>query len=230
MATVDKDAPSQALERPASLKDAAYRQIKALLVSGQLEGDKLYSAQFFADMLGVSRTPVREALLQLANEGFFICHDVKGFKVRDFSPKEIQDLFESRAVIESYLMKRLAEKLSADDLRQMEDNVRSMRGCAAKGDAHGFLEADKEFHMVPVRSLGNHHLASIMDNLRVQMSVLTLKALAQRRTFAGILREHAAILTALRRKDKKRAVQAMRHHLATTERHLLGEQAAKIEE
>jgi DNA-binding GntR family transcriptional regulator len=219
-------AANQPLPRPASLKDAAYRQIKALLIAGRLERDKLYSAQFFAAMLGVSRTPVREALLQLANEGFLVCFDVKGFRVRDFSPKEIHDLFESRSVIETYLTKRLADNPSADDLRHMEESLRLMRACAARSDPHGFLEADKEFHLVPVRRLGNQHLASIMDNLRVHMSVLTLKALAHRGTFAGILREHTAILRALRRKDKKRAVQAMRHHLATTEQHLL-EQTVK---
>src|SRR5262249_13321983 len=151
--------------------------------------------------LGVSRTPVREALLQLASEGFLVCFDVKGFKIRDFSAKEIHDLFESRAVIETYLIKRLADCVSAEDLRHMEESLSSMRTCAAKSAPHSFLEADREFHMVAVRSLGNQHLASIMDNLRVQMSVLTLKALAQRGTFAGILREHAAILGALRRKD-----------------------------
>src|SRR5947209_6045260 len=75
-------APPGAIDRPLSLKDSAYRAIKDQLVSGKLEHDKIYSAQHFAGMLGVSRTPAREALLQLASEGFLVCLDARGFKIK----------------------------------------------------------------------------------------------------------------------------------------------------
>src|SRR5262249_55457354 len=81
----------QPIERSASLKDAAYTQIKNLLLGGQLAPDRLYSAQYFAEMLGVSRTPIREALLQLTGEGFLVCHDVRGFQIKEFTDKEIRD-------------------------------------------------------------------------------------------------------------------------------------------
>src|SRR6516165_9949921 len=89
--------------RRGSLKDLAYQEIKELLVSGQLKPDRLYSAQHFAQLLGVSRTPVREALLRLANEGFLVCREVKGFQIKEFSRKEVQDVLETRAVIETHV-------------------------------------------------------------------------------------------------------------------------------
>jgi DNA-binding GntR family transcriptional regulator len=84
---------TQPIARHGSLKDAAYRQIKELLLSGRLEHGRLYSAQYFAEMLGVSRTPVREALLQLTSEGSLVCLDVRGFKIREFTDKEVRDVF-----------------------------------------------------------------------------------------------------------------------------------------
>ncbi|MBY0525405.1 MAG: GntR family transcriptional regulator [Gemmataceae bacterium] len=208
------------IERRASLKDAAYRQIKDLLVSGGLQQGRLYSAPYFAEMLGVSRTPVREALLQLTSEGFLVCLDVRGFKVKEFSSKEIRDVFETREVIECYVIGRLVEEVQPEDLRQMQDSLRTMTACAAKGDAVGFVEADKEFHMVPVRRCGNLHLGAIMDNIRSHMSVLCPRALLHEGRYQEVLREHAAILGALRHKDRKRAVQAVRHHLTATEGYL----------
>lgn len=219
-------AANQPLERPASLKDAAYRQIKGLLISGQLERERLYSAQHFADSLGVSRTPVREALLQLTSEGFLVCLDVRGFKIKDFSAKEIRDVFETRQVIESYVVKRLVAELTAADLHGMEQNFQVMKACAAQGDAHGFLENDKEFHMLPVRRSGNLHLLAIMDTIRNQMSIFGLTALSHPGRFQEVLREHDAILAALRQRDKKKAVQAMSQHLTTTEGRILERAAA----
>lgn len=223
------DTAPRPLGRPASLKDAAYGQIKNLLITGQLEHDKLYSAQFFADMLGVSRTPVREALLQLTNEGFLVCFDVRGFKIKEFSPKDVADVFETRQIIETYLIRRLADTLPADDLRHMEQTLKVMRDCAARGDSLGFLDADKEFHMIPLRRSGNLHLLSIMEHVRGYMSILSLRALGRPGRSQQVLREHAAIIKALRARDPKQAVRAMRHHLAKTAEHWLTPREAAAE-
>ena len=88
------------IDRPTSLKDSAYRAIKDQLVSGQLEPDKIYSAQHFAAMLGVSRTPIREAMLQLAGEegSAGLPGGAPGFKIKRFSEREIlRDVFEDPA-------------------------------------------------------------------------------------------------------------------------------------
>jgi len=211
----------QPLERPASLKDAAYRQIKELLLSGRLAHDHLYSAQYFAEMLGVSRTPVREALLQLTSEGSLVCLDVRGFKIREFSAKEVRDVFETRLVIETHVFKQLVDGQSADDIRDMERSLKAMTDCAAQSDSLGFLEADKAFHLVPLRRAGNLHIQAIMAQIRDHIAILGLQALRHEGRYQEILREHAAILKALRRRDKTKVIRAVRHHLATTAGHLL---------
>lgn len=221
MTTANRTATvSPPLERRSSLKDAAYRQIKSLLLSGQLAAGRLYSAQYFGDMLGVSRTPAREALLQLAAEGFLICRDVRGFQVKEFTAKEIRDVFETRAVVETHVIRGLADELSAEDLRALDQSLKQMVACAAGADAVGFLEADKEFHMVPVRRAGNLHLLAIMESIRDHISLFGLRTLAHAGRYEEVLREHAAILAALRHKDRKKAVQTLSDHLATTQGYL----------
>jgi DNA-binding GntR family transcriptional regulator len=209
------------IERPVSLKDAAYREIKNQLVSGRLEHDTFYSAQHFAAMLGVSRTPVREALLQLASEGFLDCLEARGFKIRRFSEREIYDVFETRQIIETFVVRHLLGKLTDDDLRELKRNLRELAAHAEKGNAHGFLETDKEFHMALVRRTGNQMLVSIMETIRNHIALFGLEALSHRGRFQEVIREHRAILNALGRKDRGRALQAVRHHLAATQDCLL---------
>jgi DNA-binding GntR family transcriptional regulator len=215
------------IERHGSLKDAAYRQIKELLLSGRLDHGRLYSAQYFAEMLGVSRTPVREALLQLTGEGSLVCLDVRGFKVREFTDKEVRDVFETRQVIEAHVFGQLVDNQCADDIRDLERSLKAMAGCAARKDSLGFLEADKEFHLVPLRRAGNLHLQAIMAQIRDHIAILGSQALRYEGRYRDILREHSAIIQALRTRDRTKTVRAVRHHLAVTASHILeGAQAA----
>lgn len=212
------------LERPTNLKDSAYREIKDQLVSGKLEPSRIYSAQHFASLLGVSRTPAREALLQLTSEGFLDCLEVRGFRIRQFSEREIRDVFETRQIIEAFVVKQLVGRLEPGEFTALKKNLRRLREHAARNDVHGFLETDKEFHLTLVRRTGNQMLVGIMENIRNHIAIFGLKALAHQGRFQEVIREHQAILSALHRKDRKRALQAVHRHLAATETCLLGKE------
>lgn len=207
--------------RRGNLKDLAYQEIKGLLVSGKLTCDRLYSAQHFAQLLGISRTPVREALLRLVNEGFLVCREVKGFKIKQFSPKEIQDVLETREVIETHVVARLVGRLTAPELTHLKWCYEEMKMHAAAGDATRFIDADQEFHMSLIRRCGNHHLLAIMENIRSQIALFGLTILGHPGNLAGSLaetiEEHSEILEALGGTDKQQAVDAMRRHLVATE-------------
>jgi DNA-binding GntR family transcriptional regulator len=213
--------PNQ-LQRPGSLKDLAYREIKRQLVSGRLQHDRIYSALHFGEQLGISRTPAREALLQLAHEGFLICLDVRGFKIKEFSEKEIRDVFETRQVIEAYAVDRAAGELSAQDRKHVQECLREMAARTAEENIVSFLEADKEFHLALVRCTNNVHLISIMEKMRDYLSIFGVKVLAQSGRSQEVLREHQRIVTALNRGDRGKAVAAIRDHLTITEKYLLG--------
>ncbi len=213
--------PVAPIERPESLKELAYRRIRDRLVSGQLSSDEVYSAIGFAEGLGVSRTPVREALLQLAAEGFLDVIDGRGFRVRDYSEKEIRDLFETRRLIEAYAVERAADGLSAAELAALDRNQRTLAERGRKSDPVSFLETDREFHMSLVRRNGNDLLVSIMDRIRNHIAIFGLRALSREGRTEQVVAEHGRILKALRRRDRAEAVRALRDHLAATETHVL---------
>ena len=209
------------IERPETLQSLAYEQIKGLLVSGELKQDTIYPANQFAEMLGVSRTPVREALLQLAAEGLLISVQGRGFKIREFSEKEIKDFFETRLMIETYIIERLAESIGPEDISALEESLKQMIRSARKKDRYGFLEADKAFHMNLVHRYKNRLLESIMENIRNLISILGRKALTISGRTEEVIEEHQRIIEGLRKNDAREVAEAMRHHLSTTENHII---------
>ena len=204
-----------------SLKDVLYHRIKALLLGGQLVQGQIYSAQHFADLFGSSRTPAREALLRLTGENFLVCLDVRGFKVREFTTQEIQNVFEMRRMVEAHVMRRLVEAGASEDIRQLDAALKTMRASAAKNDLLAFLEADREFHMVAVRRTDNKFLAATIDQIRNYITLCAQRALEKEGRFDEVLTEHAAVLAAVRKRDESRAVEAMMKHLANSEASLM---------
>jgi DNA-binding GntR family transcriptional regulator len=209
------------LEQPDTLQNQAYERIKTLLISGQLEFDEVYSANHFAEILGVSRTPIREALLQLTAEGFFVSLRGRGFKIKEFSEKEIQDFFETRKMIEAYVIERLVDEVSEEDLKPLDDSLEQMINGHKKLGSYKFLEADKSFHMNLIRRYENSLLESIMGNIRDFISILGQKALAGPGRAQEVIKEHQDILAALHQRDKMEAVRALKYHLDATEKSLL---------
>ena len=209
------------LEQPGTLQNLAYERIKTLLINGQLEFDEVYSANHFAEILGVSRTPIREALLQLTSEGFFVSLRGRGFKIKEFSEKEIQDFFEARKMIEAYVIEQLVDEVSAEDLKPLDDSLAQMINGHKKTETYSFLEADKSFHMNLIRRYENSLLESIMGNIRDFISILGPKALASPGRVQEVIREHQHILEALHQNDRVKAIQAIQYHLDATEKSLL---------
>ena len=211
------------LRRPHGLKEQAYDQVRSLILRGKLALDTVYSAAQFADMLGVSRTPVREALLQLVTEGYLSVIKQEGYTLRRFTEKEIRELFETRRLIETYVAEQVTGKLTETDVRQLRSTLKSMAALAGEGDTAGFLETDRAFHMTLLARLDNRLLASIMENIRGQVSLFAMQAVASHKgRTAEILREHGEILETLRGKDPRKAVRAVVDHLETTRQHVLG--------
>lgn len=207
------------IERPSTLMALVYKKIKALLVNGRLKPGEIYSAQYFSEILSVSRTPIREALLRLVTEGYLNSVQQRGFRIREFSEKEVKDFFETRKIIETYVVEHLIEKLTEQDCKELEDCLTVVSAEANKGDEYAFLEADKEFHINLVRRQGNFLLKLIMENIRNFLALLGQKALSfeDERKTEDIISEHKIILQALRQKDRKKAVGAVIQHLKFTE-------------
>jgi DNA-binding GntR family transcriptional regulator len=209
------------IERPETLLSLAYERLKGLLVSGELKQDIIYSAQQFAEILGVSRTPVREALLQLTAEGLLFSVQGRGFRIKEFTAKEIGDFFETRLMIETYVIGRLAENIGPKDIKGLNESLGQMIQSAERKDSYGFLEADKAFHMNLIHRYENRLLVSIMEKIRNLISILGRKALSASGRTEEVIEEHRRILNGLTRGDAVEAAAAMRDHLSNTEKYIV---------
>ena len=212
------------IERPGTLQALSYKKIKGLMIAGELEFDTIYSANQFAEILGVSRTPVREALLQLCAEGLLASIQGRGFKIKKFSENRIKDFFETRQMIESYIIEQLVGATDELDPKELEHIMNQMRKNADKGDIYGFLEADKAFHMHLICRYGNKLLVSIMENIRDLIAIFGRKALASPGRIHEVIKEHQAIIQALKQKNKKKAAESIKYHLEMTQKSLVENQ------
>lgn len=212
------------IERPGTLQALAYDKIKGLMIVGELDFDAIYSANQFAEILGVSRTPVREALLQLCAEGLLTSKQGRGFKIKKFSKNRIEEFFETRQIIESYIIAQLVGSTVELDLSELDEIMNQMKHYADESDIYGFLETDKAFHMNLIHRYGNQLLVSIMENIRDLIAIFGRKALASPGRIHEVIEEHQKIIQALKQKNKKKAAESIKYHLAATEKSLVENQ------
>lgn len=206
-----------------NLRDQALAVLKLRLVSGDLAPGQIYSAASLAAELGVSNSPVREAMLTLVNQGLMETVRNRGFRVIPLSEKERQNVYDLRILIEIPSMARLASMKDKVAARSAEfaKIASDMVSCARAGDVVGYLEFDRQFHIGLLGLLENDHLVSIVANLRDQTRQYGLKALSERGILVKSAEEHQPILDALLSGDKKLTSKLMTDHLS----HLLGDWA-----
>ncbi|MFJ3710471.1 GntR family transcriptional regulator [Streptomyces sp. NPDC090053] len=204
--------PIAPLKQPPAA-ERVYAHVKQAVLDRHYEGGTLLTEGELAEAVGVSRTPVREALLKLEVEGLIKLYPKKGALVLAVSAQEIHDVVETRLLVEEFaarkavpaaprLIERLAELL-AEQTAQVES-----------GDLAGAARTDRCFHAEIVRSAGNEILSRLYDQLRdrqLRMGVAVLHAHPDRT--ATTLAEHGEILEALRGGDADGAVAVVRRHV-----------------
>jgi len=193
--------------REPSASERAYRHVKQRVLDGRLPGGELISEGEIAEALDMSRTPVRAAFTQLESEGLLKLYPKKGALVVPVSAQELEDVIETRWVLERYAIEQaipgdgaLAARLAKSAERQ------------AKLKGSEFIEADRAFHRALVESTGNALLLGLYDSLRDRQRRMARPTLRDadraRRTSA----EHREIADAIAAKDRERALAALRAH------------------
>ncbi|MEU8431807.1 GntR family transcriptional regulator [Streptomyces sp. NPDC029216] len=208
--------PSAATQAPTAA-DRVYRHVKQGVLDRRYEGGLLLTEGELAVAVGVSRTPVREALLRLETEGLLKLYPKKGALVLPVSAQEIADVVETRLLVEEFTVRKAVPAPPAL-LERLTGLLEELRRYAARGDLAAMMAADRCFHAEIVRHAGNQILSRLYDQLRdrqLRMGVALLHAHPERveRTLA----EHTEILDALRAGDREAAAAAVRGHIGRVE-------------
>lgn len=202
------------LERT-SLRDQARRVLRSSIVTGELEPGRLYSVGEFAARLGVSPTPVRDALGDLANDGLIEIVRNRGFVVPILTEHDLDEIFQLRMVLEIAAIEKVGALPPAgvDRCRELVDQCAES---ARVGDLVGYLETDREFHLVLLSLCDNQRLLRIVDRLRDQTRLYALPELAAAGKLVESAAEHKRLLDALEAQDTLLAARILHRHLVHT--------------
>ncbi|MFD3480065.1 GntR family transcriptional regulator [Streptomyces sp. NPDC058695] len=201
-----------AVKRPPAA-DRVYHHVKRSVLERRYEGGTLLTEGELAEAVGVSRTPVREALLKLEVEGLIKLYPKKGALVLAVSAQEIADVVETRLLVEEHSVRKVVPA-PASLIARLEELLSLQQTQAAAGEFTDAAGTDRCFHAEIVRSGGNAILSRLYDQLRdrqLRMGVAVMHSHPDR--IAKTLTEHEEILDALRAGDAEAAVTVVRRHV-----------------
>lgn len=196
-----------------TMVETAYGELKRKILGAELAPGAQFLEEELAVMLGMSRTPVREAAVRLEQEGFVEIVPRRGFRVTRLSKRAVREINEVLECLEIQAAERLAGRLvPADELRLLEAAVARMDAALESEDAQAWAQADYEFHSLLIELCGNQHLADVARNYldkahRFRLLTLPLRA---RPVYSNV--NHAAVVEAVRRNDPQTAQDIHRAH------------------
>ena len=202
-----------------SLESEVHRRLRDLIVAGELAPGGLYSMNELAAQLGVSRTPVAQAVARLVDEGMVKVEHRRGLRVLETSGHDLVEIYQIRLLLEPQATSRATALMRRADHRRLERALRELRDVA---DAHGpanlreFLRRDAGFHHVILEAAGNRRLTEYIDTLRDLQMIRDLSTVDRTRPATAVVADHERIYERIRGGDADGAQRAMHSHLATT--------------
>ena len=191
-------AASEALVEPRTLRDQVVALLRKRLVLGEMKAGELYSATTISQELGVSSSPVREALLQLVDQGMLEPVRNRGFRVTPMTDQDRKEIHHLRSLIEVPTMQDLAQHPRIVE-RQHEFRAiaHEIVAAAERADYVGYIEADRRFHLGLLEFAGNERLVDTIESLRAQTRQGRLTEMHASGHLRRTAEEHFAILEAL---------------------------------
>lgn len=196
-----------------SLRERVAESLRAALVSGRMVPGTTYSIPALAEQFGVSATPVREAMLDLVNEGIMSAVPNKGFRVVELSDAELDQITELRRLLEVPTVGDLAGAIDRAAVRRLRSLADAVSDAARRGDVVAYVEADRELHLALLAEAGNPRLVEMVGRLRDQSRLYGLEQLAADGVLVDSAAEHIRLIDALESGDRRAAERVMAHHL-----------------
>lgn len=209
------------------LRDVVFNTLREAILRGDLvPGERLMELQLAAK-LGVSRTPIREAIRMLEQEGLAITIPRKGAIVAGMTEKDMQDVLEIREALEELSVQVACDKITDEEIAELQNNMKNFEHSLKSGDLKKMAHADVEFHDVIYRATDNPKLINMLNNLREQMYRYRVEYLKNPQNHEQLLHEHEAIYKGIVEKDKSAVTEMIRKHISNqvaVVKHMIREQ------
>lgn len=206
--------------------DRVFTTLRESIVTGELVAGSQHSIYRLADQLDVSRTPVREAVLRLADLGLVTIERNRGVRIHGVTPADVRAVFELRALIEVPAAAYAAAHASAAQLAALATTLDLMRDTAGSGDEPGFTGHDRDLHAAIGAVLGNPRVTDEVSRLRDSIQARGVSTIGRSRPIVEVAEEHAPIVAAIVTGDPDDAAGRMMDHLEHTATLLMHQVAA----
>lgn len=199
------------------LRDVVFKTLREAILKGDLApGERLMEIKL-ANQLGVSRTPIREAIRKLELEGLVVMVPRKGAEVAKITEKDLRDVLEVRASLEELAISLACERISDEKIKELKAALEEFRTVIGGKDVTKIAQMDVAFHDVIFEATNNARLVQMVNNLREQMYRYRLEYLKDFSTHERLDEEHMQIFEAVSERDSERAKELIRKHIYNQE-------------
>lgn len=203
------------------LRDVVFKTLREAIIQGDLKpGERLMEIQL-AQKLGVSRTPVREAIRKLELEGLVIMTARRGAEVAPITEKDLRDVLEVRKALEGLAAELVCDKIEDQDLQELKNILEAFKESVEKDNLTDIARLDVEFHELIYRATGNKRLVQMLNNLREHIYRYRLEYIRDVKQRNILVEEHMEIVNAITRHDKTAAKRIMKVHIERQENYII---------
>ena len=195
------------------LRDVVFNTLRQAILKGELKpGERLMEIQL-ANKLGVSRTPIREAIRKLELEGLVIVIPRRGAEVADITEKSLRDVLEVRKALEELAVELACERITQEGIDNLLKAAEEFKHVLKTGDVTAIAEADVHFHDVIYFSTDNDRLIGLLSKLREQMYRYRVEYLKNESVYPVLIKEHQEIIDHIRNNEKEQAIAITCRHI-----------------
>ena len=199
------------------LRDVVFHTLREAILKGELKpGERLMELQL-ASRLGVSRTPIREAIRMLELEGLAVTMPRKGAEVAKMTEKDMEDVLKIRKALDELAVGLACDNMTEEELKQLYVALKNFEESIRSGDVKQIAQADVELHDSIYQAADNPKLVTMLNNLREQMYRYRVEYLKNESIYPRLIEEHQGIYDGLKRKDKEAVVEIVSHHVENQE-------------
>lgn len=205
-----------------SLSDQAYKIIKEEILSGNLRDNDILPEERLASSLGISRTPLRNALLRLSSEGLIIQRKGEPARVASFTQENSLEYMEIRLLLEVFNIEKIITKINEQFLSELQDNLLEQKLAISQGTYNDFIEKDRDFHLLLASLSGNKELERMIHRINTGVNrafIILSKTVPQ--SAQSAYEEHLEIYRALEKQNIVLAKNRMTTHLGNVENRFL---------
>lgn len=196
------------------LREVVFHSLRDAILKGELKPGERLMEVHLAEKLGVSRTPVREAIRKLEQEGLAVVNPRRGAEVAKMTEKDLDDVLQIRLALDALAVRMACDHMTEDDLHDLEVATKNFESSIHAGDIKAMVETDEAFHDVIYNSTGNPKLIVMINNIREQMYRFRYEYLKDSAAYPRLIDEHREIFEGLKSRDQEHVEEAIQIHIA----------------